>query len=178
MALAIGISQRFSLKQFLGAVMDDQQIDKLIAKLLEAARADPATHWYEVVSGNAIAFVEATLDVTLPKILKHCYTRISNGGFGPGYQLTGLPGGHDSSWGDLLQTTFELRRHDDCEEEWVPLIDWGCAQFTIVDCTDAQIITLYNADFHCEDYTLDTLFEKWIIGEVPSLDSGTFHRLR
>ena len=157
--------------------MNRQQIDELIEKLREAARADPATHWCEVVSEDAIAFVESSLDVILPDALKHCYTRISNGGFGPGYKLTGLPGGHESSWGDLLQTTSELRRHDDCEDEWLPLIDWGCAQFTIVDCTDERIITLYEGDFHCEDYMLVTLFEKWTVGEVPNLATGTFYRL-
>jgi len=157
--------------------VNNQRIDELIAKLLETARADPATNWFDAVADDAIASAESSLDIILPEILKHCYTRISNGEFGPGYQLTGLPGGHHSSWGDLVQTTSELRRHDECEDEWLPLIDWGCAQFTIVDCTDEQIVTLYEGDFHCEDYTLVTLFEKWTIGEVPNLARGTFHRI-
>jgi len=155
--------------------MDVSSLDKLIFAFREAAHADPATNWHDIVSFDAIAFVENSLEVTIPQTLRRCYTEISNGGFGPGYQLTGLPGGHESSWGDLIQATAELRRHEDCEDEWLPLIDWGCAQLTVVDCHDEQIVTLYEGDFHCETYTLNKLLTKWISGEVPSLDTGSFH---
>jgi hypothetical protein len=158
-----------------GSAMDDLTINQLIQQLRATAKADPKTNWYAVVSSDVIQFVESSLDVDFPQILTRCYTEISNGGFGPGYQLTGLPGGYESSWGDLLQTTLELRRHEDCEEEWLPLIDWGCGQFTVVDSSDAQIITLYDGDFHCESYNLFTLFQKWTQGEVPRLDAGSFH---
>jgi SMI1/KNR4 family protein SUKH-1 len=158
--------------------MADLSIDTLVEELRQVARADPATNWHAVVSEDAVAFAEDSLDVKFPEILKRCYTQISNGGFGPGYQLTGLPGGHESSWGDLLQTTIELRLHEDCEDEWLPLIDWGCAQFTVVDCSDQQIVTLYEGDFHNESYTLTTFLKKWVNGELPRLDTGSFYPIK
>jgi len=95
--------------------MHNSPIDHLIQQLRATAQADPKTNWYAVVSNDAIRVAESSLDVDFPQILTRCYTEISNGGFGPGYQLTGLPGGHESSWGDIAQTTIELRRHEDCE---------------------------------------------------------------
>jgi hypothetical protein len=154
--------------------MDPSLHEVLLNQLREKASADPATNWFPVVSDEAVTFVETCLDVKIPSILKLCYTQISNGGFGPGYQLTGLPGGHLSSWGDLLQSTNELRQLDECEEEWLPLIDWGCNLFSIVDCSDRQIVTLYEGEFHAEGYSLKTLFRHWIVGEIPDLSTGKF----
>ena len=54
------------------------------------------------------------------------YLEISNGGFGPGL-LVGLPGGYESSWGDLLKTWDVMRENDEFDESWLPVIDWGCA---------------------------------------------------
>jgi hypothetical protein len=149
-------------------------LDERIVRVRDAARRDSSSVWYPVVTDAHIEFVEAALDVELPELLKRCYLEIGNGGFGPGYHLTGLPGGHESSWGDLLQTTEELRRLEDGEESWLPIIDWGCNEFTIVDCDDDQIVTLYEGDFHDEDYSLETLFDRWIEGKVPDLSTGEF----
>lgn len=152
---------------------------ELIAKLRETASADKASQWFDVVSLDQIEYVEAVIDLRLPELLRQCYRKVSNGGFGPGYGITGLPGGHESSWGDLLQTVAEARKLDDCEDCWLPLIDWGCAQFLCVDCDDGDlIVTLMDGEFRHEDYNLHMLLERWCAGEVPDLESGMFHSVQ
>ena len=139
-------------------------MDNLIAQLRDAARTDPESRWFDTINDEHIAYVESVVDIELPILLKRCYTEISNGGFGPAYGITGLPGGHESSWGDLIQTVAALRESDDCEDGWLPLIDWGCAQFLCVDCdNDDLMVTLYNDDFHPEDYSFQTLLEHWVL---------------
>lgn len=153
-------------------------MDNIIARLHDAAHNDPDSGWHDVVTTEHIAYVESVIDIELPKLLKRCYTEISNGGFGPAYGITGLPGGHESSWGDLIQTVAELRKLDECEDGWLPLIDWGCAQFLCVDCdNDDLIVTLYEGDFHQEGYSFQTVLERWVQGEIPDLDTGEFRHL-
>lgn len=109
-------------------------------------------------------------------ILRRAYQEISNGGFGPG-PIVGLPGGYQSSWGDLIQTWEELQRDPKCEDGWLPVIDWGCAQFSIVDCEDDfQMISLYEGEFHSEDYSFEELLEHWLVDELPELHTGDYYR--
>ena len=69
-----------------------------------------------------------------------------------------------------------MQEDGDCEEEWLPIIDWGCAEFSLIDCdNDFLMISLYEGNFHPEDYTFETLLERWINGELPDLPSGGFH---
>ena len=149
----------------------------LLSRLQLAAREDPKTVWFDVVSKAGIEFAEDVFGFALPKTLRRSYLEISNGGFGPGYHITGLPGGQESSWGDLLQSWTMVMSVEDCEEGWLPIIDWGCAQFSLIDCdNDFLMVTLYEGEFHNEDYTFDELLERWIGGEVPELHSGGFCR--
>jgi SMI1 / KNR4 family (SUKH-1) len=147
----------------------------LLSRLQRAAREDPRTVWYDVVSKAGIEYAEDVFGFTLPKVLRHSYLEISNGGFGPGYHIIGLPGGQESSWGDLLETWNTMRGHEEWEEGWLPIIDWGCAQVSLIDCdNDFLMVTHYDEEFHCEDYTFDELLERWIRGELPELHSGGF----
>jgi hypothetical protein len=148
----------------------------LFTRLRQAAQEDTATIWFDVVPAASIEFAEEFFGFALPKLLKRSYMEISNGGFGPG-PVIGLPGGYESSWGDLIKTRTELERDEECEDGWLPIIDWGCAQFSIIDCdNDFQIVSLYEGDFHCEDYSFDTLLKRWLDGELPELRSGGFYR--
>ena len=38
------------------------------------------------------------------------------------------------------------------------------------------MVTLYEGDFHFEDYTFETLLRRWLDGELPALESGEFYR--
>jgi hypothetical protein len=149
------------------------RLSDFVSRLRVAAKADPQTAWFDVVSAADIAAAEELLDLKLPTLLSACYREVSNGGFGPG-QLIGLPGGFPSSWGDLTQTFAVLHEDEECEESWLPIVDWGCSEITLVDCDDLQIVTLYDGDFHVEDYTFDDLIQHWLDGELPELHSGGF----
>jgi hypothetical protein len=132
----------------------------LLSRLKRAARDDPRTVWYPVVPVEGIEFAEEALGLALPEVLRRSYLEIGNGGFGPG-PLIGLPGGYESSWGDLLKATEEMRRDPECDEGWLPVIDWGCCQVSLIDCdNDFLIVTLYEGEFHPEDYDLDELLER------------------
>ena len=32
-----------------------------------------------------------------------------------------------------------MQQHEDHEENWLPIVDWGCAQFSLVDCDDRRL---------------------------------------
>ncbi|WP_435016230.1 SMI1/KNR4 family protein [Tundrisphaera sp. TA3] len=149
----------------------------LLRRLQRAAREDPRTEWFDVVSKAGIEHAEDVFGFALPDILRHSYLSISNGGFGPGYHIIGLPGGQESSWGDLLATWAALKDDEEWEEDWLPIIDWGCAQVSIIDCDDNfSMITLHEGEYYPEDYTFDELLERWIGGESPELSRGDFAR--
>ncbi len=149
----------------------------LLSRLRQAAREDPTTAWFDVVSREGVNFAEDVFGFALPKILRRSYLELSNGGFGPGYHIIGLPGGQESSWGDLMESWAILSRDEEWEEGWLPIIDWGCAQVSIIDCdNDFLMVTLYEGEYHREDYTFHELLERWIDGEVPELHTGGFHR--
>src|SRR5688500_11636607 len=116
-AAAEGPSQTRGTTAVVGGVMPG-----LLARLRAAAEADPRTVWSPVVGTDGVAFAEEVLGGALPPALRLAYT-LSNGGFGPG-PLIGLPGGYESSWGDLLQTWQTLQRDPGWEEGWLPVIDW------------------------------------------------------
>lgn len=141
----------------------------------KAVQTNEETEGFPVVDAAGIAFAEEVFGFALPKILQRAYREIGNGGFGPG-PIIGLPGGYASSWGDLIQTWQELQRDKECEEGWLPIIDWGCAQFSIIDCEDDfQMVTLYEGDYHSEDYSFEELLEHWLDGELPELHTGGFY---
>ena len=128
-----------------------------LSELRIAAQADEATHWFDVATSSQVEYVERVIEIELPVLLRRCYTEISNGGFGPGYGITGLPGGHESSWGDLIESVVELRRLEDCEDGYLPLVDWGCGEFTCIDCDDDNlVVTLIDGEFHHEEISLET----------------------
>ena len=144
-------------------------MDELIARIRQTAREDSDTKWFDVATPEQISYFEDVLDVELPALLKRCYTEISSGGFGPGYGVAGLPGGHETAWGDLIESVKELRLHEDCDDSLLPLIDWGCNEVTCVDSDDGLVVTFLEGDFHQEDYTFETLMERWCQGEMPDL---------
>ena len=150
-------------------------LDQLIIDLRQTAETDPKTVWYPTVSNEKVFQAEQWLGFKLPRILKRVYIEISNGGIGPGYRLGGLPGGNDCAWGDILASTEELKRNEEYEEGWLPVLDWGCNQVTMVACEDGgSIVTWLEGDVQYEDYDLDELLHRWTKGERPDISAGGF----
>lgn len=147
---------------------------KLLDRLREAARTDPETVWSGVATPADIEAAEDFLGFAIPKLLKRLYLEISNGGFGPG-PLMGLPGGYALSR-DVLTIWEEFQEDGEFEEGWLPIIEWGCGNFSLIDCVDLHMVTLYEGHFHLEDYTFETMLRRWLDGESPALHSGKFSR--
>ncbi len=150
---------------------------KLLARLRDATLSDSETARFDVASPTTINAAEDFFGFALPKLLKRLYLEVANGGFGPG-PLIGLPGGYSSSLGDLLQiwSVMQNWEDEDYEEQWLPIIEWGCAQYSLIDCDDLSMVTYYEGEFHPEDYSFETLLSRWLDGELPELHTGEFYR--
>lgn len=77
--------------------------------------------------------VEARTGLRLPPLLRHLYTTHGNGGFGPGYGMLGIGGGHLD---DLGRDALECRVDLVGAGTLLPICNWGCATYSLVDCED------------------------------------------
>jgi hypothetical protein len=78
-----------------------------------------------------VEWAETELGYALPSLLRRLYLEVGNGGFGPGYGILGLQGGHTD---DLGSTAVELYRSWRPREGLLPLCHWGCGIYSLVDC--------------------------------------------
>lgn len=86
-------------------------------------------------STRAVAEAEELLAQRLPGLLRTLYLEVGNGGFGPGYGLLGVAGGHAD---DTKRTAVDYYR----DEFWpflqrglLPICNWGCAIYSYIDVT-------------------------------------------
>lgn len=112
--------------------MDENQIVSEVQRVSEPS--------YPPVSEAALASAEAALGFAFPSLLRRLYMSVGNGGFGPGYRVLGIEGGHKSDEGDSigeLYTVFSTSDPDDPQWEWpegvLPFCHWGCAIYSCVD---------------------------------------------
>lgn len=87
---------------------------------------------------EVIARAEEELGFRLPELVARLYCEVANGGFGPGYGLIGLPGGHFPNGQSIVEIYKEARAYVAPDWNWpdglLPICDWGCAILTCVDC--------------------------------------------
>jgi hypothetical protein len=84
----------------------------------------------------SIEQAERVIGHRLPGLLRRLYAEVANGGFGPGYGVLGVTGGHH----DGGQTALDLYQR---RPEWwasagatlVPICHWGCAIYSFIDCS-------------------------------------------
>lgn len=85
---------------------------------------------------EAVEEAEARIGHPLPALLRLLYLEIGNGGFGPGYGILGVRGGHPDDRGatavDLLGD-YEVPR-----TTLLPVCHWGCAIYSLVDCASTE----------------------------------------
>lgn len=80
---------------------------------------------------------ERHLGFALPDLLNEIYTKVGNGGFGPGYGLLGVFGGAAD---DLGRTAIDV--YSDCREfapdtwpeKFLPVCHEGCNHYICIDC--------------------------------------------
>jgi hypothetical protein len=94
-------------------------------------------------SPAAVREAEDLLGHRLPLLLRRLYLEVGNGGFGPGYGILGVRGGH----GDYRHTAVDLYRqaHSGTWSAWssmpaglLPVCHWGCGIYSLVDCADRE----------------------------------------
>lgn len=135
---------------------------------------------------------EDRLELSLPPILRSCYTELANGGFGLAYGLRGVIGGYDHM-GNLLEYYQSLCKGREVVEldimtasrggihvfeisfeQWVraalPLIDEGCAMKLCLDVTSGSIFRVEGSStgyaFTYIAPTFETLLGLWLSDEI------------
>jgi hypothetical protein len=77
-------------------------------------------------------------------LLRRLYLEVGNGGFGPGYGILGVRGGHGD---DYHHTAVDLYRQarSGSFTAWgsipaalLPVCYWGCAIYSLMDCADRK----------------------------------------
>lgn len=121
-------------------------------------------------SNDVIERAEVEVEFQLPSLLKECYLKIANGGFGPGLGVIGVSGGYLSDYGDIIGTYYQLRNDqiqtgNKWEDRLLPFCDWGCNTFSCVKCDDSlQIFTFEDSKAWPQEYDLNSFFEMWMDG--------------
>jgi hypothetical protein len=118
-----------------------------------------------------VAMAEEGLGFRLPELLARVCCEVANGGFGPGDGLIGLPGGYQEDGCSVLDLYRELKPGVSTEWNWpermLPIVDWGCAMFSCVDCksADSRIAMSEEAILSQTAYDLRGWLEEWCHGE-------------
>lgn len=112
---------------------EDELIDAIRATLGGREVPAPAT-------AEAIAEMEAACGHALPPLLVRVLTQVANGGFGPRDRCYGVRG-HDRHssdlFADLTEAATEIAADPHGWFPWrPPLVEWGCAIFTLIDVSD------------------------------------------
>lgn len=116
-----------------------------------------ATELAAPAAPDAIARTEELLGFALPSIWRDLYTMVGNGGFGPGYGIVGVFGGHANQRNESIADLYRLWRSvplslgfPEWPERVVPVCNWGSAIWSCLDCRGerARVIVSDNAHFH------------------------------
>ena len=84
---------------------------------------------------DAVAEAEQAIGHPLPPLLSRLYLEVGNGGFGPGYGILGLGGGHADDRG---HTALDLYRTWTPREGLLPVCSWGCGIYSLLDLSTAE----------------------------------------
>lgn len=128
----------------------------------------------------AVEEAEAALGRPLPPLLRRLYLEVSNGGFGPGYGILGLRGGHsEPPDGTALDRYLSWRRAERplvASPELFPVCDWGCAILSLVDCSDGKAM-MWGFDPNPVDdldqalFPEETTFTEWLAQWIDGASS-------
>jgi hypothetical protein len=93
---------------------------------------------------EAVEEAEDLIGFRLPPLLRRLYLEVGNGGFGPGYGVLGLRGGHRN---DTRRAALDLYReaNDTSSPHWsflpaslLPVCYWGCGIYSFIDCSRTE----------------------------------------
>jgi hypothetical protein len=145
----------------------EARVAGLVEKLPPLAAATP----------EAVAEAERALGYPLPRLLRRLYLEIGNGGFGPGYGILGLRGGLTDDLGDTALEAYRrfhsLRREASVPHSLLPICNWGCAIYSLVDCgtADGHMWACdpnpgVDDDVFREPVTLAEWLRRWVDGRL------------
>jgi hypothetical protein len=90
---------------------------------------------------EAVHEAETVIGYRLPPLLRRLYLEVGNGGFGPGYGILGLTGGHYDDTGRGALALYR-RVRDPATSYWsflpailLPVCQWGCGIYSFIDCS-------------------------------------------
>jgi hypothetical protein len=120
-------------------------------------------------SPAAVAEIETLVGSGLPSLLRRLYLEVGNGGFGPGYGMLGLAGGHTD---DGRHTATDLYRAGTFPAHLLPLCYWGCAIYSLLDIKSGEMwgldpnpVGLPHALFP-QSMTLSDWLGRWVAGRL------------
>jgi hypothetical protein len=122
-------------------------VDDLISAIRNASTRIPTmageARVYPPASAHEVEQIEDALGSKLPVLWRRIYLEVGNGGFGPGYGLTGLISGAKDDQGDSALDLYRIFCQPDPEEptwHWpegvLPVCHWGCAIQSCIDSRD------------------------------------------
>lgn len=134
-----------------------------------------------VAPAAAVEEAESIVGYRLPPLLRRWYLEVGNGGFGPGYGILGLRGGHRD---DIHRGALDLYHgaHDRSSAHWsflpaslLPICSWGCGIYSFVDCSQQQG-QMWGWDpnpgpvnkqaLFQQSYTLAGWLDRWVRGQL------------
>src|SRR5262249_46373474 len=134
--------------------------EALIRRLQERIRSEPTVDFVNVsppirplppVSEQAVVQAESDLGFPLPPLLRALYTRVADGGYGPGHRLIHFPG---DEWDLCERAKWRCRLAGKADNEWwwpprlVEVVSWGCLYTSCVDCSRPSCPVIFY-DFDC-----------------------------
>ncbi len=140
--------------------------EALIRRLRERIRSQPTVDWVGVsppirpgppVPEQAVAQAEHELGFPLPPLLRALYTRVADGGYGPGHGFLHFAGGEWSLVG-RARWTCSASAGGGPESWWPPrlveVVSWGCRYTSCVDCSRPSCpVVFYDPDRDVEGAT-------------------------
>ena len=141
------------------------------------------------LSPRRLRAVERELGFELPTFLRDLYGSLGNGGFGPGYGITGLSGGAKDDLGRDVVEDYVLRRGVDADDPgwfWptavLAVCHWGCGIYSCIDCRSPEARVLrfdpnpvdedWSVAWGLEQTDLATWLRRWLDGD-EMFESGT-----
>ncbi len=156
-----------------GAWSDDDLLDALRQRA-RVAPCNPSSHLGRTsagrpAGGTEVERTESQLGFRLPSLLQRLYLEVADGGVGPGYGL--FPAGEHTAANGQPETLSESYAKLSIDPRWparlLPLCDWGCANWSCLDCRadDGAIVTFVGEEgFTNTGHTLRSWLGAWLDG--------------
>lgn len=145
-----------------------------LLQALRDKRSDPAARTdtqrarplYPPTTDAVVVAAEREMGLALPPLLRRVYVEVGNGGFGPGFGLLGLAGGHADVDGRHLPEKYLLLRSQGWPASLLPLWDWGCGSWSCADAatTEGTIVTMDEYGRTRTAFSLASWLHEWARG--------------